>query len=91
LLICIGYNLLFFDDITDFNLELLRYLAWYNLERRHFSPTQPVSGRKTPRLLSSVQISTSPTSVQYVLGRYCQLTLAAGSRHTPRGIVEYPI
>jgi hypothetical protein len=23
------YDLLFLDDLTDFNLELLRYLAWY--------------------------------------------------------------
>ena len=49
------YDLLFLDDLTDFNLELLRYLAWYNLERPHFSLTQPVPGRKTPHLLSPVQ------------------------------------
>jgi transposase InsO family protein len=49
------YDLLFLEDLTDFNLELLRWLAWYNLERPHFSLTQPVPGRKTPRLLSPVQ------------------------------------
>ena len=49
------YDLLFLDDITDFNLELLRYLAWYNLERPHFSLPTPVPGRQTPRLLSPVQ------------------------------------
>jgi transposase InsO family protein len=49
------YDLLFLDDLTDFNLELLRYLAWYNLERPHFSLTMSVPGRKTPRLLSPVQ------------------------------------
>jgi transposase InsO family protein len=49
------YDLLFLDDLTDFNLELLRYLAWYNLERPHHSLPQPVPGRKTPRLLSPVQ------------------------------------
>ncbi len=49
------YHLLFGDDLTDINLELLRWLSWYNLERPHFSLTQPVSGRKTPRLLSPVQ------------------------------------
>jgi transposase InsO family protein len=43
------------DDLTDFNLELLRYLAWYNLERPHFSLTTPIPGRKTPHLLSPVQ------------------------------------
>ena len=49
------YDLLFLDDLTDFNLELLRYLAWYNLERPHFSLPTPMLGRKTPRLLSPVQ------------------------------------
>ena len=49
------YDLLFLDDLTDFNLELLRYLAWYNLERPHFSLTTPIPGRKTPHLLSPVQ------------------------------------
>jgi transposase InsO family protein len=49
------YDLLFLDDLTDFNPELLRYLAWYNLERPHFSLTEPVPGRKTPRWLSPVQ------------------------------------
>ena len=49
------YDLLFLEDLTDFNLELLRWLAWYNLERPHFSLTLPVPGRKTPRLLSPVQ------------------------------------
>lgn len=54
---CIDYHhdLLFLDDLTDFNLELLRWLAWYNLERPHFSLTTPIPGRKTPRLLSPVQ------------------------------------
>ena len=49
------YDLLFLDDLTDFNLELLRWLAWYNLERPHFSLTTPIPGRKTRRLLSPVQ------------------------------------
>ena len=49
------YDLLFLDDLTEFNLELLRWLSWYNLERPHFSLTSPVPGRKTPRLLSPVQ------------------------------------
>jgi transposase InsO family protein len=49
------YDLLFLDDLTDFNLELLRWLAWYNLERPHFSLTTPIPGRKTPHLLSPVQ------------------------------------
>lgn len=54
---CVDYlhDLLFQGDLTDFNLELLRWLAWYNLERPHFSLKQPVPGRKTPRLLSPVQ------------------------------------
>ena len=49
------YDLLFLDDPADFNLELLSWLSWYNLERPHFSLTAPVPGRKTPRLLSPVQ------------------------------------
>jgi transposase InsO family protein len=49
------YDLLFLDDLTDFNLELLRWLSWYNLERPHFSLRQPIAGRKTPRWLSPVQ------------------------------------
>lgn len=49
------YDLLFLDELTDFNLELLRYLAWYNLERPHFNLTQPIPGRKTPRMLSPLQ------------------------------------
>ena len=49
------YDLLFLDDLTEINLELLRWLSWYNLERPHFSLTEPVPGRKTPRLLSPVQ------------------------------------
>jgi transposase InsO family protein len=49
------HDLLFLDDFTDFNLELLRWLSWYNLERPHFSLTQPVPGRKTPLLLSPLQ------------------------------------
>ena len=49
------YDLLFIDELTDFNLELLRWLCWYNRERPHFSLTQPIPGRKTPRLLSPVQ------------------------------------
>ena len=49
------YDLLFLDDLTDFNLELLRWLSWYNLERPHFSLAQPIPGRKTPRWLSPVQ------------------------------------
>ena len=49
------YDLLFLDNLTDFNLELLRWLSWYNLDRPHFSLTVPVPGRKTPRLLSPVQ------------------------------------
>ena len=28
------YDLLFLDDLTDFNLELLRWLSWYNLDAR---------------------------------------------------------
>ena len=51
----VGFRNLRPIDLTDFNLELLRYLAWYNLERPHFSLTQPVPGRKTPHLLSPVQ------------------------------------
>jgi transposase InsO family protein len=49
------YDSLFEDDLTDFNLELLSWLSWYNLERPHFSLAQPVPGRKTPILLSPVQ------------------------------------
>jgi transposase InsO family protein len=49
------YDLLFLDDLTDFNLELLHYLAWYNLERPQFSLTTPIPGRKTPHLLSPAQ------------------------------------
>ena len=49
------HDLLFLDDLTEFNLELLGWLSWYNLERPHFSLTTPVPGRKTPRLLSPVQ------------------------------------
>jgi transposase InsO family protein len=49
------YDLLFLDDLTEFNLELLRWLSWYNLERPHFSLTIPIPGRKTPQLISPVQ------------------------------------
>jgi transposase InsO family protein len=49
------YDPLFEDDLTDFNLELLSWLSWYNLERPHFSLTRHVPGRKTPILLSPVQ------------------------------------
>ncbi len=49
------YDLLFLDDLTDFNLELLRWLSWYNLERPHYSLPQSVPGRKTPHWLSPVQ------------------------------------
>lgn len=49
------YDLLFLDELTDFNLELLRWLSWYNLERPHFSLSAPVPGRKTPNLLSPLQ------------------------------------
>ncbi len=48
------YDLLFLDNLADL-LELLRGLSWYNLDRPHFSLSQPVPGRKTPRLLSPVQ------------------------------------
>lgn len=49
------YDLLFIDELTEFNLELLRWLSWYNLQRPHFSLTAPIPGRKTRRLLSPVQ------------------------------------
>jgi len=49
------YDLLLLDDLTEFNLELLRWLSWYNLERPHYSLPQPVPGRKTPHWLSPVQ------------------------------------
>ena len=50
------YDLLFLDDLTDFNLELLRYLAWYNLERPHHSLPQPYPAAKPHAyLLSPVQ------------------------------------
>ena len=49
------YDLLFLDDLSAFNLALLPWLSWYNLERPHFSLTAPVPGRKTPRLLSPIQ------------------------------------
>ena len=49
------YDLLFLDQPTDFNIELLHWLSWYNFERPHFSLTQPLTGQKTPRLLSPVQ------------------------------------
>ena len=42
------YDLLFLDDPTDFNLELLRWLSWYNLERPHFSLPLPIPNRKMP-------------------------------------------
>jgi transposase InsO family protein len=49
------HDLLFLEPLTDFNLELLRWLSWYNRERPHFSLPQSVPGRKTPRLLSPLQ------------------------------------
>jgi transposase InsO family protein len=49
------YDLLFLDQLTDFNLALLAWLSWYNLERPHFSLPRPVPGRKTPHWLSPVQ------------------------------------
>ena len=49
------YDLLFLDDLTEFNLELLRWLSWYNLERPHFSLPIAVPHRKTPSWLSPVQ------------------------------------
>jgi transposase InsO family protein len=48
-------HLLFVDDFTDFNVRLMHWLCWYNLERPHFSLTQSRPGRKTPHLLSPVQ------------------------------------
>ncbi len=29
------YDLLFLDDLTEFNLEMLRWRFWYNLVRPH--------------------------------------------------------
>jgi transposase InsO family protein len=49
------YDLLFLDDPSEFNLALLPWLSWYNLERPHFSLTTFVPGRKTPHLLSPLQ------------------------------------
>ena len=37
------------------NLELSRWLSWYNSERSCCSLAEPVAGRKTARLLSPVQ------------------------------------
>jgi transposase InsO family protein len=49
------YDLLFLDDLTEFNLHLLSWLSWYNLERPHFSLTLPTPKRKNPRWLTPVQ------------------------------------
>ena len=81
------YDLLFLDDLTDFNLELLRYLAWYNLERPHFSLTEPVPGRKT-RACSPRTIPSPKPPVQYVLARYIGLTVERVSRYNCNRGVE---
>jgi transposase InsO family protein len=46
---------LLFTDLPAFNLKLLAWLDWYNRERPHFSLTEPVPKRKTPKLLSPLQ------------------------------------
>ena len=46
---------LLFTDLPAFNLKLLGWLDWYNRERPHFSLTEPVPRRKTPKLLSPLQ------------------------------------
>ena len=63
--------------LTDFNLELLRYLVWYNLERAHFSLPTPCPAAKSRRLLSPVTTTSSTPPVQYVLARYMDLTVPA--------------
>ena len=50
------YDLLILDDRTDFNLELLRCLAWHNLERPPFQPRRTRTEPQNSRLLSQVQI-----------------------------------
>ena len=47
-----------FTDRLQFNLKLLVWLDWYNRERPHFSLTEPVPTRKTPKLLSPLQFLT---------------------------------
>jgi transposase InsO family protein len=49
---------LLFTDLLQFNLKLLIWLDWYNRERPHFSLTEPVPKRKTPKLLSPLQFLT---------------------------------
>jgi transposase InsO family protein len=49
------YEHLLFADLPAFNLKLFSWLHWYNQERPHFSLTEPVPHRKTPRLLSPLQ------------------------------------
>jgi len=46
---------LLFTDLPAFNLKLLVWLDWYNCQRPHFSLTEPVPLRKTPKLLSPLQ------------------------------------
>ncbi len=50
-----NYAMPFFDDLADINLALVRWLSSCMLERLHFSSTNPVPGRKTPRLVSPVR------------------------------------
>ena len=49
------HETLLFTDLPAFNLKLLAWLDWYNRERPHFSLTEPVPQRKTPKLLSPLQ------------------------------------
>jgi len=49
------WDLMFLDNLINFNLELLRYLAWYNRGRPHQSLPQPAPARKSPRLRFPVQ------------------------------------
>jgi hypothetical protein len=79
------YDLLFLDELTELNLELLRSLSWYNLERPHFSLCQPVPGRKTSSALP-ITIPPPIPPVQYVLARYTRLSPTAD-----RDTVAFPI
>lgn len=78
------YDLLFLDDLAEFNLELLRWLSWYNLDRPHFSLPIAVPNRKTPTWLSPVQFLRQANQCNMCWPNTRRLTLAEAVRHSRR-------
>jgi transposase InsO family protein len=70
------YDLLFIDELTAFNLELLRWLSWY---KPH--PTRPRPQNQA--LAIPNPISPHHRTVQYVLASYTRLLCSAQSHIIP--------